>query len=160
MRVSGQDELLDPVRCVILDQVGDLAMAADHGGSRPTSQQPDAGPQVRVDLQVAGITAVPEILQQRLLPPLAHRLADRERLLRGRDLIGAGELDQPRRLGPGLPRVIPGDDVDPHPEAQLPALLRSEPAHPADLLPDLRGRLAEGQVHIRLPGRHLRRGRR
>src|SRR3954447_21605857 len=57
VRVPGQDELLDAQRGVLLDQVGDLLVAPDERGTRAAADQPDPGPQVRVDLQVAGRAA-------------------------------------------------------------------------------------------------------
>src|SRR5580700_11678652 len=54
VRVTGQDELLDPQRGVLLDQVGDLLVAAHQRGAGAAADEADAGPQVRVDLELPG----------------------------------------------------------------------------------------------------------
>src|SRR6204780_310374 len=57
VRVTGQDELLDAQRGVLLDQVGDLLVAAHQRGAGAAADEADAGPQVRVDLELPGGTA-------------------------------------------------------------------------------------------------------
>src|ERR1700735_1170100 len=54
VRVTGQDELLDAQRRILLDQVGDLLVAADQRGAGAAADEADAGPQVRVDLELPG----------------------------------------------------------------------------------------------------------
>lgn len=51
MLVAGQDEFVEAQRVVFADRVGDFAMTADQRGPVPTPDQPDSGPQIRVDLQ-------------------------------------------------------------------------------------------------------------
>src|ERR1035441_7561779 len=52
VRVAGQDELGQAEPCVLLDPVGDLGVAADQRRPGAAAEQPDAGPQVRRDLEV------------------------------------------------------------------------------------------------------------
>src|SRR5690606_40701892 len=58
VRVSGQDELVDAERVVLLDPVGHLGVTADEGGARTTPYETDACPQVRGDLLVLARAAV------------------------------------------------------------------------------------------------------
>src|ERR1039458_10600631 len=56
--VAGEDELADPELVVLGHQVGDLLVAADHGGTGAGAQQTDAGPQVGIDLEAVAAAAV------------------------------------------------------------------------------------------------------
>src|SRR5580693_109487 len=88
VRVTGQDELLDAQRRILLDQVGDLLVAADQRGAGAAADEADAGPQVRVDLELPGGPAGPVPGMQRQHALLADRLA------LGQDPLG--KLDLPR----------------------------------------------------------------
>ena len=56
---------------VLVDQVGDLLVAADQRGARAAAHQADTGPEVGVDLQLVG----PAPVQRRHPPlPLGFRL--------------------------------------------------------------------------------------
>src|ERR1700691_2094646 len=109
VRVPGQDELLDAQRGVLLDQVGDLIVAAHQRGAGGAADEADAGPQMRVDLEPPGGPAglVPGV--QRHHPLLADRLALGQDPLGELDLLGIQVAEQPARLGPGpRPRGPPG----------------------------------------------------
>src|ERR1700733_14386584 len=77
-RVPGHDELGDAEARVLLDSVRDLSVAADQRRGRAAADQPDAGPQVRVDLQAAPVAT----LMQFAHAALSFGLAAREARLR------------------------------------------------------------------------------
>src|SRR6202035_4112491 len=77
VRVAGEDELGDAGLGVLLDEVGDLLVAADQGGAGAAADQADAGPQVGVDLEVAQAAAVAALVEG-AHSLLALRLAGRE----------------------------------------------------------------------------------
>ena len=64
VRVAGEDELGDADARVLLDQVRDLLVAADQGRAGAAADQADAGPEVRVDLEVAEVAAVAAVVQR------------------------------------------------------------------------------------------------
>ena len=115
-----------PSAVVLLDPVGDLGVAADQRRTGAAAHQPDARPQVRVDLQVVAAAAV-----QREHPPLPLGLAARQPRL---DLLD-GPPGRCRRAA-AAPRPTPvragvaGDDVQPDAEADRAALLGGELADP------------------------------
>src|SRR6202046_5823926 len=113
VRVTGQDELLDAQRGVLLDQVGDLLVAAHQRGAGAAADEADAGPQVGVDLELPGGPAglVPGVERQHGL--LADRLALGQDPLGKLDLPRVQGAEQPARLGPSLGLRIPRGPVPP-----------------------------------------------
>ncbi|EGJ79002.1 putative alkanesulfonate monooxygenase [Streptomyces sp. Tu6071] len=153
VRVAGEDELVDAHRVVLLDEPGHLLVRADHRGARAAPHEPDARPQVRVDLQRVAPPAV-----EREHPPLPLRLAAAQPPLDVLDELLVDPVEQPRRLGPRVLRAVPRERVQPDTEAHLAPFPGRQLPHRADLLRDGGGRLAPRQVHVRVPGRHAQRG--
>src|SRR5580693_6911820 len=122
MRIAGEDELGDAGAGVLLDQVGDLLVAADQGGAGAAADEADAGPEVRVDLEVAQAAAVAALVQ-RAHPLLALRLAGREARLNLGDHVVGDALDQVAGLPPGLLGGVTRDRVQADAEAEVAVLL-------------------------------------
>ncbi len=161
MRVAGQDELGDALVGVLLDEVGDLGVAADQRRPRSAAHEPDARPQARVDLQVVDASAVaPVALVQGEHALLPDRVAPPERLLRRAHVGGVDRVQQAAGLRPRLLGGVAGDDVQPDAEPQRPSLPGGESPHPGDLLRNLGGRLAPGEVRLDVPRRDRARSRR
>ena len=88
MRVAGEDELVDAERVVLADSLRDLVEASDQRRAGAAAKQPDACPQVGVDLEPLTASAV-----ERDHAPLTDgRLGGERALGRGdRRLVGIGE---------------------------------------------------------------------
>ena len=83
MRIARQDEFVESDRVVLVDQVRDFLVAADKRGARPAADQPEARPQIGVDLQLVDTSAV-----QRRHPALSLGLRLGVQLSLFGDLLG------------------------------------------------------------------------
>src|SRR3984885_13590513 len=132
--IAGQDELGYAQLVVLRDAIGNLRVAADERRSGSAPEPADAGPQVRVDLEVFSPATVES--DHTLL---ANRARRAELALCDRDGLVVRVGDERLRGGPGLVGVVPGDDVQTDPEPRFAALLLGQLAHPLEVGFDLRG---------------------
>ncbi len=154
MRIAREDELADAERVVLLDAVGDLLVAADERRARAAAHEADARPQVRGDLEL-----VRAALVQRRPCGAGPRTARRaSRAWAARDVRGVEAGQQPSGLRPRLLGRVARDDVQADAEAQLAARALRGRADAVELLGDLRGRLAPGEVDVDVAGGDLERG--
>ena len=159
VRVPGEDELLEAELGVLGDAVGDLVVAPDQRGAGAAAHEADAGPDVRVQLERARVARIAAVAQ-RGHPALSLRLGGGEVPAGGGDRLGVHAGEEGRGGRPGLVGGRSGDDVEPDPEAQRPAVGGRLVPHPVDPLGDHRRRLAPGEVHVDAGGGDLLGGRR
>jgi hypothetical protein len=150
VRVAREDELVEADRGILRDPFGDLLVAADERGAGAPADEPDAGPQVRVDLELVASAAIE--CEHSLLPFGPGLLEQR---LSGRNLGIVEPFEKPLGGRPGLGRGIARDDVHADAEADRSFRRVRELADALDLLGRLRGRLTPGEVDITVSCRDL-----
>jgi hypothetical protein len=107
VRVSREDERVDSQVRIGKQSRSHRVGIAYQCGSRSTTNQADAGPQVWADFQPIASSAV-----ERRHPPLTFRLELSERVLCGRDGGIVQMRDEVVRGIPGLNLGVADDDVD------------------------------------------------
>ena len=148
VRVAGEDEVLDAEVDVLAHALRDLVRVADERRAGAAAHQADAGPQVRGDHEVVPAAAV-----QARHAALADGIEAREGFL-GRGDLGVVELgDQVVGGAPGVLLPFAHDHVEADAEAQSPPAGRRGVPRRRDLLGDVGGGLAPGQVDVHVLGR-------